>query len=511
MFRRRSARGPRRGPPLQAGRSGLAGAAEHHESPPAAGHDDPPSARPEEPRPTRHSPRPTRHELPPTRPLVVAVCVLAVAAVGLGLFSDVLTRHVLTLGPGRAGGPPSVGAAKGPPGLGATADEAGQPPWGTPAGEQPGPVWPPRAGSASGAGDTTELTLTFSGDLDLDPSGARAALAPLGSLLSSADLAICRGPTPTTRPEAVAEALRRVGFDACATASNRAARLGGAGVRGLLDALDGAAIDHSGTARDPLEAGTLSLLPVRGAQISLLSYTENSGTTGTTGTTPADPGAAGWTVSGLDSARILRDAARARAAGADLVVVALSWAPDQTGPDRTEPPATGPPGTPPGASAPPGTAPTQRQRATARELLHSPLVDLVVGTGTGTVRPVERVDGKYVAYGTGSITTPAADATTGAAGGGAAGRGRDGALLHARVRRTALGWMIVGLTYSPTWTGSDGAVRPVADALDDPGTTGSARAELTASWLRTVAALTSLGQVDGVRPERVPRQLGAGA
>lgn len=504
MSRRRSARGPRRGPPRPAGRSGPAGAAERHESPPAAGHNDPP--------PARHDPPPARHDPPQARLLVAAVCVLAMAALGLGLFSDVLTRHVLTLGAGRAGGPPPAGSAGGPPTRGATTEEAEQPPWGAAAGQRPGPVWPPRAGSPSDAGETTELTLTFSGDLVLGPSSARAALAPLGSLLSSADLAICRGPAPTAHPEVIAEALRRVGFGACATASGRAARLGGAGVRGLLDALDGAAIDHSGTAREPLDAATLSLLPVRGAQISLLSYTEDAGTDPAPGSPGADP--PGWTVNELDPARILRDAARARQAGADLVVVALSWAPDQAESAR---------------SAPTETAPTQRQRMTARELLHSPLVDLVVGTGTGTVRPVERVDGKYVAYGTGSITVPAAGGPSGGAGGvpgggpgreagaepgvDAAGRDRerDGALLHARVRRTALGWVVVGLTYSPTWTGPDGVVRPVADALDDPGTSEAARAELTVSWLRTVAALTSLGQVDGVRPERVPRQPGAGA
>ncbi|MCK9899223.1 CapA family protein [Frankia sp. Cpl3] len=420
------------------------------------------------------SPRPAvptdgRHDPPSGRLLVAGALVLAAAAVGFGLYPDVLSRHLLTVNsdPGGVRIHPDTTARS---------------------------AWPPSTGGPSGGRDpdrdATELTLIFSGGLLLTAAAAGATLAPLGSLLSSADLAVCQGPALTGAPEPAAEALHRAGFDACATATSHTAQLGDADRRSLLEALDGASINHSGAARDRAEAETLTLLPVHGAQIALLSATDADQSAAPSATTGGDTDGG---VDRLDPARILQDAARARDAGADLVIASLDWG-DPRSPAPTTP-----------------TTPTERQRFAARELLGSPLIDLVVGSGSGAVQPFEVVNGKYVAYGMSAATASGAG-TRGNTPGSApdSARSRDGLLLHVLVRNTGLGWVIAGLTYSPTWTRDDGAVLPVADALDDPGTALAVRSELTASWLRTVAAVTGLGPVDGARPDRAPRHFDTG-
>ncbi|WP_242424225.1 CapA family protein [Frankia sp. EI5c] len=397
-----------------------------------------------------------RPDPPAGRLLLAAAVVLAAAALALGPFSDVLRRQVLTVDAGQRTTRPPVAAAPEQPAGGAAAS---------------GGQLPPATGRPSASWEATELTISVSGELVLPPAAAQSALTPLTSLLSSADLAICQGPAPTGQPGPVAEALRRVGFDACATATTATVTTAATGradrrddpaqrdqaerdqaERRLLDALDAATISHSGTARDDAEADTLTLLPVRGAQVALLSYAEDRG---------AEDGNAQDGGAGMLPAHILSDAGRAREAGADLVLVLVDWA----------------------------TSPAERRRSLAGELLASPLVDLVIGTGP--VRAIERVNSKYVAYGTGALAP--------------AGPDRDGLLLHAQARRTALGWLISGVTYSPTWSSDDGVILPVADTLDAPGTPPSLRSELTASWLRTVAAVAAAGPVDGVRPERAPR------
>jgi hypothetical protein len=65
----------------------------------------------------------------------------------------------------------------------------------------------------------------------------------------------------------------------------------------------------------------------------------------------------------------------------------------------------------------------------------------------------------------------------------------------------------VGVRYTPTWV-EPGTYRvlPVAAALDDPATPAGKRAALTASWRRTVAALSLLGPTAAAaQPDRQPR------
>nr|MDT0664394.1 CapA family protein [Micromonospora sp. DSM 115978] len=187
------------------------------------------------------------------------------------------------------------------------------------------------------------VTVAFSGDVLVHTAVAdrarannggtgfdfRPMLAPVRTVLSRADLAICHLETPLSpdnrnlsgypifnAPNEVAEALADAGYDACSTASNHAFDQGSAGVAATLDALDRVGVGHAGTARTADEASRASTFRAGGATVALLDYTYPGGVP-----TAAPP----WAVRRIDPAAVLAEAASARRDGADLVVVTLHW------------------------------------------------------------------------------------------------------------------------------------------------------------------------------------------
>jgi poly-gamma-glutamate synthesis protein (capsule biosynthesis protein) len=100
-----------------------------------------------------------------------------------------------------------------------------------------------------------------------------------------------------------------------------------------------------------------------------------------------------WAVNDFDATGpqvdgILADAARARRAGADIVIVSLHCCTEYN------------------------PAPDPTQVAIVAALLASPDVDLVLGHHAHVVQPVERVNGKWVAYGLGNhVAQQRGDAT----------------------------------------------------------------------------------------------------
>ncbi|MEY4175290.1 MAG: Capsule biosynthesis protein CapA [Actinomycetota bacterium] len=170
------------------------------------------------------------------------------------------------------------------------------------------------------------------------PSGTRydvaPLLAPIASIVASADLAICHMETPITAPggragfiarsaygssllaapHEVADGLRRVGFDRCSTASNHSWDLTADGIRTTLEALDAAGLGHSGTARSPAES-QVTVFDVNSVKVAHLSYARNSNTG-----FPREP----WRLNRIVSAAdVARDTAAARSLGAEVVVVSL--------------------------------------------------------------------------------------------------------------------------------------------------------------------------------------------
>ena len=214
-------------------------------------------------------------------------------------------------------------------------------------------------------------------------------LAPVAPLIRDADVAVCQLETPLAPPGGpfrgypsfavqpqIVDALAGAGYDTCSTASNHSLDAGVDGVVRTLDDLDAAGIRHAGTARSAAEAATPTLLDVHGITVAQVSAT--FGTNGV----PV-PAGKDWAVNVFDPARpdvapILAAAARARRAGADVVVASVHCCVEYVSDE------------------------TPAQRAIARILLASPDVDLVLGHHAHVVQPFQRVGGKWVAYGLGN-------------------------------------------------------------------------------------------------------------
>ncbi|MEU8119199.1 CapA family protein [Spirillospora sp. NPDC049024] len=218
-------------------------------------------------------------------------------------------------------------------------------------------------------------------------------LARLNPVISRADLGICHVETPLARrsgpflgypafnsPPQIVDAIRGLGYDSCSTASNHSIDQGEPGVRRTLDALDKAGLRHAGTARSAAEAKQTNLLDVKGVKVAHLSYTY-----GTNGI--PKPSGKPWLVNdGLDPARILADAARAKRSGADIVMISLHWGEEYQ------------------------HEATPEQRRLAATLLRSRDVDLILGDHAHVVQPFERINGKWVVYGMGNqVANPVAN------------------------------------------------------------------------------------------------------
>jgi poly-gamma-glutamate synthesis protein (capsule biosynthesis protein) len=241
------------------------------------------------------------------------------------------------------------------------------------------------------------FTMAFTGDTLIHMGVSRAAsrhgdpydFAPLFDdvrpIIAEADLAICHlevplDPTSTTlsgfplfsSPAEVAAGLAATGFDGCSTASNHSLDRGVQGMIDTIDVLDAAGLGQAGMAR---ERGQLTTTyEVAGATVAHISATY-----GFNGLRL--PQGQEWRAQLLDVDEIRRHARRARAAGADLVVVSVHCCVEYQ------------------------TMPTTAQAETYRELIESPFIDLVVSHHAHVVQPIERVGEKYIVYGLGNFVS----------------------------------------------------------------------------------------------------------
>lgn len=324
----------------------------------------------------------------------------------------------------------------------------------------------------------SRITLAFAGDLlphgpvnDRAAANGRAAgvaydyapmLAPVAPIISGADVAICHlevpmhppGEAVTTYPSfgappELVDGAKAAGFDGCSNASNHSLDRGRAGIAATLERFDQLGLHHAGTARSAEEGAAITAYDVQGVRVAHLSYAYDFNGY----RIPAD---APWAVNQIDPARIRADAARARAEGADLVVVSLHWGTEYV------------------------HEPSAYQRQVASEILPSPDIDLVVGHHAHVVQPVGQVGGTYVIWGLGNQLAnqrqvPRSDGLTAVA---TAQRDEDGR------------WSVRSVEAVPTWV-EPGSFRvlPVVAALADPATSGALRAELSASYDRTAAVI----------------------
>jgi poly-gamma-glutamate capsule biosynthesis protein CapA/YwtB (metallophosphatase superfamily) len=338
----------------------------------------------------------------------------------------------------------------------------------------------PRRPPAAPAPPPRSFTLLASGDVLphrsvvewARTSGARSGrsydfgsmFASIRPVVSAADLAVCHLETPLSpsgrglsgyprfnAPPQLASAIRTAGYDACSVASNHSMDQSPAGVAGTLHVLDKAGLRHAGMARSLREARP-TILSVRGVRVALLSYTY-----GLNGFRL--PRGRPWLVSLLSPGRILADTRAARRAGSQFTVLFLHWGQEYR------------------------SAPTPAQRTLARKLLADPSVDLILGHHAHVVQPVQRIHGKWVAFGMGNSLSAQSAACCSAA-------TQDGVLLKVTVVRNAGSFVVENVGYIPTWVEHPSyRIHPVLKALASGSASPAMRAMLRASLKRTTQAI----------------------
>ncbi len=307
-------------------------------------------------------------------------------------------------------------------------------------------------------------------------------LAGLRPLVSGADLAICHLETPVAAPgaapsgypsfavpPAILPALAATGYDGCTTASNHSIDAGVAGLARTLAALDAAGLKHTGTWGSARGAGAPMVLTAHGVRVAVIN--ETYGLNGRA--LPADRR---WAVRIIDPARIVASAKAARAAGADIVLVALHWGQEYQ------------------------SAPTAAQTRIAAALARSGQIDLLYGHHAHVVQPVERVGGMWVLYGLGNAVAHHATRAPGVDDGVSARIVFTPAATPTPAPAGARRWRVEQLTYVPTTVLRAAGARParivaIADAVADRALPAAERRRLAQAQQRVGAVVRSRGAV----------------
>ena len=210
-------------------------------------------------------------------------------------------------------------------------------------------------------------------------------LAGMRPVVAGADLAICHQEPPLARrggpfrnfprfsvPPQVVRGIKATGYDVCTTASNHSVDHGFPGLKRTLEGSTGPASPTTAPRGRRARLGRPTILTTRtGVRVAVIS-----GTFSLNGI--PEPAGKPWSVTGLDPRGLLAQARRARAAGADIVVVAAHVGTEFS------------------------SRVNSQQRALARALTASPDVDLVYMHHTHVVQPWTRMNGKWVIFGLGN-------------------------------------------------------------------------------------------------------------
>lgn len=355
--------------------------------------------------------------------------------------------------------------------------------------EQPSPS-PVRQFTIAATGDTLVHSGVAEAAAGYGQSSGRAfdfrpMFARVQPLIAGADLAACHLETPLAAnqadlgyypvfnvPHEIAGDLEDAGYDYCSTASNHALDAGAGGVESTLDALDGAGLEHAGMARSLEKSLRPAVLAAEGFEVAFFSYTY-----GLNGfSLPADQP---WLVRSIDTSEILRDGRAARRRGADFVVVSLHWGVEYR------------------------SAPASDQLATARRLLGSRAVDLILGHHAHVIQPIARFAGKYAVLGMGNFLSNQSSECC-------PPETQDGVIVEVTVRERPSGRLRTArVDYTPTWVKRGPfTILPVAHELDEEGVPPEVRGDLIESWDRTVTVIESgAGRGAKIAPARVPQAL----
>ncbi len=209
-------------------------------------------------------------------------------------------------------------------------------------------------------------------------------LAGIKPVISKADLGICHfepvvgkpgGPFQSYPdflvPPQIATAVKGVGYDQCSSVSNHTLDHGPAGVTRTLNVLDKAGLRHTGSARSAAEAGKPLITEVKGVKVAQIAFA--FGFNGRE--VPKDKP---WIVNQTKFDRIAAAEKKARAAGAEVVILSIHWGRENQ----------------PNASS--------SQLRLARRIARETGINLVIGHHAHVVQPMEKIDGTWIAYGLGN-------------------------------------------------------------------------------------------------------------
>ncbi|MDH6544567.1 CapA family protein [Streptomyces lavendulae] len=259
----------------------------------------------------------------------------------------------------------------------------------------------PSGGSGGGTGAGRSFTVAAAGDILIHPQlteqaaeDARSAgrtgydfdriMAGVKPVISRADLGICHmeavlgtpeGPFQTFPdflvPPQIAKTVKAIGYDTCSTASNHTLDHGPEGVYRTLDTLDRAGLRHTGSARNQAEADTPLILDVKGVKVAQISFA--FGFNGRD-LPPDKP----WLANLTSFKAIAAAEKKARAAGADVVILSVHWGREHQ-PD-----------------------PSNQQLDLARRIARETGINLVIGHHSHVVQPMEKIGRTWIAYGLGN-------------------------------------------------------------------------------------------------------------
>ncbi len=237
-------------------------------------------------------------------------------------------------------------------------------------------------------------------------------------------------------PEAITD-FAAAGFDVFTTANNHATDQGAAGLSNTIDVIRKAGLKVTGTWRDQAEREEILMLEHNGVKIAILAYGRKSLSSGF----PKGMGSNLWSMDRLDD--MTAAVQRAKAAGADAVIVSIHFGNEYT------------------------FAPSSQQKKTVDAMRAAGAI-AVIGHHPHVLQPMFMdADSKFfAAYSLGNIVTTTS--TT---------QRQFAAILKLTVRKDLVTGdvAISGLSYVPTWTrmlkGADGKARlrvyDIRQALSD--------------------------------------------
>lgn len=228
---------------------------------------------------------------------------------------------------------------------------------------------------------TTAKRDSTAGNLDFRPQ-----LAGVKDFVSRADIAVCHEEVPLaalegpfenyprfSAPPQVADAIAEMGWDICTTASNHTLDQGWSGLVRTVDTLRAAGVRTVGSYRNAQEASSPVMIETsNGVTVAFISQTYGLNAM------PIPPDKP-WAVATLDAEVARTQARAAKQAGADIVAVHMHAGTEYE------------------------STPNQQQRRFAETLTASPDVDLVFGQHAHVVQPIEKINNKWVLFGSGNL------------------------------------------------------------------------------------------------------------